>query len=250
MIKNEWVCSILGLYLLICLPAGCSRLGTYTQPVPQSKPETGQQELTYLEKVKRPPLVYFDLASELDELFKPLNKMDLTQAQAEYQKTLTLWETAKAETGDIKGIKETDETLKSLGTAIAAGKSQESMAGLNKFSNSLQELLTNYKLSPLSDIVHLATISRNVSWELEDHDFKKAFVRTEELKKTWEQSKTNLEQAGILSEVTKAHESIDKIKGSVTAENKMAADAQVKKFNESLTKIRNFYRQRNQSMLP
>ena len=250
MIKKEWVCSIFGLCLLICLPAGCSRLGTFTQPAPQSKPETGQQELTYVEKVKRPPSVYFDLASELDELFKPLNKMDLTQAQAEYQKTLTLWETAKAETGDIKGMKETDEALKSLGTAIAAGKSQESMAGLNKFSNNLQELLTNYKLSPLSDMVNLATISRNVSWELEDHDFKKAFVRTEELKKTWEQSRTNLEQAGILSEVTKAHESIDKIKGSVTAENKMAADAQLKKFNESLTKIRDFYRQRNQSMLP
>ena len=250
MSKQKWAYSALVLYLLICLPAGCSRLGTFTQPVPQSKPESGQQELTYAEKVRRPPLVYFDLASELDALFKPLNKMDLPQAQAEYQKILTLWETAKTETGDIKGVKETDEALKSLGTAIAAGKSQESMAGLNKFANNLQELLTNYKLSPLSDIVNLATISRNVSWELEDHDFKKAFVRTEELKKTWEQSKTNLEQAGILSEVTKAHESIEKIKGSVTAENKMAADAQLKKFNESLSKIQNFYRQRNESILP
>ncbi|HBS58313.1 MAG TPA: hypothetical protein DEA44_03490 [Firmicutes bacterium] len=248
MSRKKWICFSFVLYLLVCLPAGCSRLGV--QPAPQSKPENGQQELTYVEKVKRPPSVYFDLVSALDELFKPLNKMDFTQAQAEYQKALALWETAKTETGTVKGVQETDEALKSLGTAIAAGKSQESMAGLNKFANNLQELLTNYKLSPLSDIVNLAAISRNVSWELADHDFKKAFVRTEELEKTWEQSKTNLEQAGILSEVTKAHESVDKIKGAVTAENKMAADSQLKKFNESLMKIRNFYRQKNQSMMP
>lgn len=75
-------------------------------------------------------------------------------------------------------------------------------------------------------------------------------MRAEELKKTWEQSKVNLEQAGILGEVTKAHDDVAKIKGSVTAENKMAADGQIKKFNESMTKIRDFYRQKNQSIMP
>lgn len=245
--RIKWVCPFLIIYLLM---TGCSQLGSYSRTLPQSKPETGNQELTYLEKVRRPPLVFFDLANQIGALFQPLNNMDWPQTQAEYQKTLTIWESAKAAAGNIKGVKESDEAILALGASIAAGKTEESMAGLNKFTNHLQELLTNYKLSPLSDIVNLETISRNISWELENRDFKKAFVRTEELKKTWGQSKTNLEQAGILGEVTKAHETVDRIKGSVTAENKMATEDQLKKFTESLGKIRDFYKQKNESKLP
>lgn len=234
--------------LLIALTAGCSWFGAQTKPAPQ--PENNAQDLTYMEKVKRPPLVFFDLAAQLDSLFKPLNKMDFTAAQEEYQKLQTTWEKAKTEAGNIKGVTETDEAAKALGLAIASQKAAESMSVMNKFANSLQDLLMNYKLSPLSDIVNLSTISRNVAWELEDQDFKKAMVRTEELEKTWERSKVNLEQAGILSEVTKAHDDIGKIKGAVTAENKMAARDQLKKFDESMSKIRDFYRQKNQSMMP
>lgn len=236
--------------LLMLQLSGCTWLNSPAKPEPQVKPGNSEPELTYLEKVKRPPTSFFDLVSQIDNLFKPLNKMDFVQAQEEYQKMLTTWESAKAEAGNIKGIKETDEAIVALGTFIATGKASESMAGLNKFTNHLQELLTNYKLSPLSDIINLSTISHNVSWELENHDYKKAFVRTEELKKTWEQSKTNLEIVGILGEVTKGHEAIAKIKGAVTAENKMSADDQLKKFNENLEKIRDFYRQRNNSILP
>lgn len=244
MVRYKWLIYIVIIYTILSLMSGCS---WFTK---QAKPDDNGKDLTYMEKVKRPPLIFFDLAGQIEDLFKPLNKMDFIQAQAEYQKVLTTWEKAKVEAGNIKGVQETDEAIKTLGSAIMAGKSSESLGALNKFTNSLQELLTNYKLSPLSDIVNLATISRNISWELTDQDFKKALVRAEELKKTWEQSKVNLEQAGILGEVTKAHDAVGKIKGSVTAENKMAGDAQIKKFNESLGKIREFYKQKNASLMP
>lgn len=245
MIRLKGRLYILTICILLSFLSGCSWFGGT-----QAKPDDSAQDLTYLQKIKRPPLAFFDLAGQMEDLFKPLNKMDFDKAQEEYQKVQVTWEKAKDEAGNIKGIKETDEAFKALGAAITAGKTSESMASMNKFANSLNELLTNYKLSPLSDIVNLATISRNVSWELEDKDFKKSLVRAEELEKTWEQSKVNLEQAGILSEVTKAHDAVSKIKGSVTAENKMSTEGQIKKFNESLGKIRDFYKQKNQSIIP
>jgi hypothetical protein len=238
------------LTILCLLISGCSWFNKQAKPDPLAQPEGSDQELSYLEKVKRPPLVFFDLEGQIETLFKPLNKMDFSAAQEEYQKTKTLWEKSKTEAGNIKGVKETDAAFNGLGSAIAAQKGPESLASLNKFTNSLNQLLMNYKLSPLSDIVTLATISRNISWQLEDQDFKKSQVRAEELKKTWESSKVNLEQPGIFGEITKAHDSVGKIKGAVTAENKMAADDQIKKFNESMTKIRNFYREKNASIMP
>jgi hypothetical protein len=245
MIRYKWLVHIAIIYTLLSLISGCSWFNKQAKP-----PDNTKQDLTYIEKVRRPPLIFFDLESQIEDLFKPLNKMDFARAQEEYQKIRATWEIGKAEAGSIKGVDEADEAIKLLGSAIMAGKATESMSALNKFTNSLQDILTNYKLSPLSDIVNLATISRNISWELTDQDFKKALVRAEELKKTWEQSKVNLEQAGILSEVTKAHDAIGKIKGSVTAENKMASDAQIKKFDESMGKIRDFYKQKNESILP
>jgi hypothetical protein len=176
--------------------------------------------------------------------------MDFATAQQAYQKVEATWEAAKNESGNIKGVQETDEALKSVGSALSAEKGPESIDSLNKFTYSLSQLLMNYKLSPLSDIVNLATISRNIAWEVKERDFKKAKVRSEELKKTWSATKVNLEQPGILGEVTKAHDSVSKIENSVAAENQKASEDQLKKFDESLTKIRNFYKNKSTSLMP
>jgi len=235
--------------MLICLSlSGCSLFSAQAKPDQQTKSDG--QELQYLEKAKRPPPVYFDLEGQIEDLFKALNTLDFAKAQQAYQNVQATWEAAKRESGTMKGVKETDEALTSLGSALSAEKGPESIASLNKFTYSLNQLLMNYKLSPLSDIVNFATISRNVAWAVGESDFKKAKVRSEELKKTWASAKVNLEQPGILGEVTKAHDSVSKIEGSVSAENQMAAEDQLKKFDESLTKIRNFYKNKNTSFMP
>lgn len=239
-----------GLMLIwILLFSGCSWFNPQAKLEQQTASDEGQ-ELTYMEKVKHPPTVYFDLEAQIEDLFNSLNKLDFAKARAEYQKVQISWETAKAETGNIKGIKEADEALIALGSMLSSEKANESMTSLNKFTGRLGQLLMNYKLSPLADIVNLATISRNITWELEDRDFEKSLVRTEELKNTWEATKVNLEQPGILGEVTKAHDGVGKIRSAVSAENKMLAEDQLKKFNESLTKIRNFYKEKNMSYMP
>lgn len=237
------------LLLLCLLCSGCSWFTAQSKP-DQQKNSNESQELTYLEKVKRPPPIYFDLEAEIEDLFKAINKLDFSKAQAEYQKVQTTWAKAKNQSGNIKGVKETDEALTTLGSSLSSGKGPESIASLNKFTNSLGTLLMNYKLSPLSDIVNLATISRNIAWELAERDFKTAQLRTDELKKTWEATKVNLEQPGILGEITKAHDVIGKIKNTVAAENQMASEDQLKKFDEGLTKIRNFYKQKSTSKMP
>ncbi|WP_232035525.1 DUF4363 family protein [Methylomusa anaerophila] len=156
----------------------------------------------------------------------------------------TLWEKTKAIVGEKKGVKEGEAAIQKLSVGIGEKKITESYESLNKFMSSVSDIGKSYKLSPVADIITLGNAVRNVSFYVEDKNWRKAAVKVEELEGTWEQVKPAMEQVGILGEVTKTHATVKQIKDAVNAENKGSFSDQLASINESLGRIRNFFRGR------
>lgn len=239
--KAKYICLI---SVLILATIGCSMME------PAKKPEPGPVGTTnvtntnppLLQRFESPPSELYDIETIAGTVFEGIIKENWPTAEAGYNNLAVLWQQTKALTGDKKGVKEADESLASLANSIKNRQSVSSYEDLNKFAASISDIGKSYKLSPLSDIIVIDNTIRNVSFYVEQKDWKKSTVKAKELNDTWNSLKPSLEQMGILSEVTKAHSLINQIKGSVNAEDKGAYLEQSNKLNESMGHIRDFFR--------
>ncbi|SMC58254.1 DUF4363 family protein [Sporomusa malonica] len=209
---------------------------------PAGKPVDSKPNPPFIERFYSAPTELYDLEATAGVVFEGINKEDWAQAQAGLNNLQTLWEQAKAAVGDKKGVKEADEAMGKLKTAINGQKITDSYESLIKFMGSVSDIGKSYKLSPVADIISVSNAIRNVSFYVEDKDWKKAAAKVKELQGTWEQVKPSMEQIGILGEITKVHSTVNQMKDSVNAENKGSFMEQQANINESMGRVREFFR--------
>ncbi|SDD37382.1 hypothetical protein [Sporomusa acidovorans] len=234
--------------ILTCFLSGCSFLSGLAKPAP--KPETGpagkpvesKPNPPFMERFFSAPAELYDLEATAGVVFEGINKEDWSQAQAGLINLQSLWQQVKTAVGDKKGVKEGDEGIQKLTAAVNNKKITDSYENLNKFMGSVSDIGKSYKLSPIADIIAVDNGIRNVSFFVEDKDWVKAAAKVKELQGTWEKVKPSMEQVGILGEVTKTHSTVNQMKDAVNAENKGAFQEQLASINESMGRIRDFFR--------
>lgn len=232
----------------LCLAVFLSGCGLLSQPAPKpdvgpaGKPVEAKPNPPVMERFVSPPVELYDLEAVAGVIFEGINKEDWSQVQAGMNNLQNLWQQGKAAVGEKKGVKEADEAIGKLTAAVNARKVTEAYENLNKFMGSIGDIGQSYKLSPLSDIIAVSNGIRNVSFYVEDKDWKKAASKAKELQGTWEKLKPSMEQVGILGEITKTHSIVSQIKDAVDAENKGALQDQLANINESMGRIRQFFR--------
>lgn len=224
--------------------AACGLMSPAKKPEvgPAGKPTEAKPNPPFFERFASAPGQLYDLEAIAGSLFAAVNKEDWPQAESGFYALQGAWEQTKPLVGKKKGVKEADEALANLNTNILNKKVTASYENLNKFMGAVGDIGKSYKLSPLSDIVAVGNAVRSVSFYVEDNNWSKAAARVKGLEDTWGHVKPSVEQVGILAAVTTAHSQIKQLKDAVNAENKGAVVEQVTNLNESLGKIREFYR--------
>jgi len=209
---------------------------------PTGKPAESKPNPPFLEKFYSAPLELYDLESTAGVVFEGINKENWAQAQAGLNNLQTLWSQAKSSVGEKKGVTQADVSIIELTAAINDRKITAAYEYLIKFMGSISDIGKSYKLSPIADIIVVSNAIRNVSFYVEDKDWSKAAAKVQELEGTWKQVKPSMEQIGILKEITKTHLAINQVKDAVNAENKGSFVEQQGNLNESMGRIREFYR--------
>ncbi len=235
------------LIILSLFLTGCG-LSPGLQPAPKpevgpaGKPVEAKPNPPFIERFFSAPVELYDLEATAGVVFEGINKGNWSQAQAGLANLQTLWQQAKTTVGDKKGVKEADEAIGKLTGSINSEKVTESYESLIKFMGSISDIGKSYKLSPIADIIAVSNGIRNVSFYVEDKDWKKAASKVKELQGTWEKVKPSLEQVGVLGDVTKTHSIVNQMKDAVNAENKGAFLEHQANINESMGRIREFFR--------
>jgi hypothetical protein len=234
------------LFLLFLLYlTGCGLLsGPAPKPEigPAGKPMESKPNPPFMERFFSAPTELYDLEASAGVVFEGINKGDWAQAQAGLTTLQTLWQQAKNAVGEKKGVKEADAAIEKLSAAIAGNKVTDSYENLIKFMGGVSDIGKSYKLSPIADIIAVDNGIRNVSFFVEDNDWKKAATKVKELQGTWEKVKPSMEQVGVLGEITKTHAIVNQMKDAINAENKGAFLEQQATINESMARIREFFR--------
>lgn len=235
-------CGLL-LFSLLAL-TGCGLMGPAPKPEvgPAGKPTEAKPNPPVVERFSAAPDRLYDLEAIAGSLFEGINKENWPQAESGLYNLQAAWQEAKQQVGDKKGVKEGDEAIGKLGDSIAGKKITASYENLNKFMGSVGDIGKSYKLSPLADIVAVANGVRSVSFYVEDNNWSKAASKVKGLEDTWNQAKPSMEQFGILGAVTTTHSHVKQLKDAVNAENKGAVSEQVANLNESLGRIRDYYK--------
>ncbi|WP_371369386.1 hypothetical protein SRRS_25760 [Sporomusa rhizae] len=231
--------------ILSFLMSGCSLLsGPAAKPEvgPAGKPVESKPNPPFLERLYSAPVELYDLEATAGVVFEGINKENWNQAQESIANLQNLWQQAKVSVGEKKGVKEGDEAITKLTAAINDKKATESYESLIKFMGSVGDIGKSYKLSPISDIIAVGNAIRNVSFYVEDKDWQKAASKVKELQGTWGQVKPSMEQVGILGEITKTHALVNQMRDAVNAENKGSFLDLQANINESMGRIRNFFR--------
>jgi hypothetical protein len=236
---------LLLLFLQVWL-TGCGSLLSGPAPKPEigpsGKPAEAKPNPAFLERFFPAPAQLYDLEASAGVVFEGINKGDWPQAQAGLTTLQTLWQQTKETAGEKKGTKEADAAIEKLAAAIESKKITDSYESLIKFMVSISDIGKSYKLSPIADIISVSNGIRNVSFFVEDKDWTKAAAKVKELQGTWEKVKPSMEQVGILGEITKTHAIVNQMKDAINAENKGAFLEQEANINESMGKIREFFK--------
>jgi len=232
--------------ILSLILSGCGMLTPIKKPEigPAGKPTESVPNPPLTQRFWSPPGELYDLEATAGVIFEGINKENWMQAQEGLKNLQLLWQQSKPLIGEKKGVKEADEALEKLTMSVSEKKITNSYENLNKFMGSIGDIAKSYKLSPLSDIIAVGNATRNVSFYVEDKNWSKAASKIKELEGTWEQVKPSMEQIGILSEVTITHSNVKQMKDAVNAENKGAFDEILAKINDSMGRIREFFRGR------
>jgi hypothetical protein len=240
--KNKWhSAAVIALAIAI---SGCGMAEPVKKPEigPAGSPVESLPNPPVLERFKAPPAQLYDLEATAGVIFQGINKSDWPQAEAGLNTFKTIWPEAKTLTGDKKGTKTADEALSKLSAAISQKDVTAAYDNLNKFTGSIGEIGKSYKFSPLSDLIAVDNGIRNVSFYVTENDWSKAAIKVNELDSTWGQAKPSLEKVGILGQLTKTHSLIKQLKDAVAAQNKGAIEDQLANINDSMARIRDYYR--------
>ncbi len=184
------------------------------------------------------PAKLYDIEGLAGGVFEGILSRNWPMASENLSQLLTAWTEAKSSLQDSQNDLETENILNHLITAIRSHNADESQQDLNNFMYKISDISKNYKLSPLSDIIAINNAGRNLRYAVENKNWATAASKAKELQNTWGRAKSNLEQFGILGEITHTHSSIEQMKNSVDAENSVTFLEKFKSFNESMTKIR------------
>lgn len=209
---------------------------------PAGKPVEAKSNPPFMERFQNPPTEMYDMEALAGAIFEGIMKPNLSELQGNLSELDRKWQMTKGAIGDKKGVKEANEALLQLNTAISAKDADGAYENLIKFMGSLSDVGKSYKLSPAADIIGLGNSIRNVSFYVDQKDWKKATAKIKELQNIWQQAKPSVEQFGILGEATRTHSLINQLKDSIEAENQASAKEHIANLNESVGYIRQYFR--------
>ena len=184
------------------------------------------------------PTQLYDIEGLAGGVFEGVLSRNWNLASTNLSQLITAWTEAKSFLQDPQNNLETENILNHLITAVQSHNADISQQDLNNFMYKISDISKNYKLSPLSDIIAINNAGRDLRYAVENKNWATAATKIKELQNTWGRAKSNLEQFGILGEITHTHSSIEQMKNSVDAENKTTFLEKFKSFNESMAKIR------------
>jgi len=195
-----------------------------------------------MERFASAPNQLYDLEAIAGTVFEGVNKENWQQAEAGVYNLQAVWQQAKEAAGDKKGIKDGDEAIGKLAVSVMDKKITASYENLNKFIGSVGEGGKSSTWAPVADLVAVGNALRSVSFYIADKNWSKASSKVKGLEDTWNNAKPPLEQIGILGAVTTTHAYVKQLKDAVNAESEGAAEEHIANLNESLGKIREYYR--------
>lgn len=223
---------------------GCSMLTPAKKPDigPAGTPIAEKNNPPFTQRFMSPPLELYDLEATAGLIFEGIIKTNWSQAEAGLKTLDSLWSQGKSLIGDKKGVKNGNEALEKLKSAISEKKSMDSYENLTKFMASVEEIGKSYKLSPLPDIIGVGNSIRTVSFYVTNEDWKKAAAKMKELDSVWSQAKPSMESVGLFAKITTTHSTVKQMKEAIDAENKGSLEEHITKLNESMGYIREYYR--------
>lgn len=237
-----WWVALLSLSMIALSACGMIQPAKKPEVGPAGKPVEAKPNPPVMERFYSAPTQMYDLEAIAGSLFEGINKGNWPQAEIGVSNLQTAWNETKQIVGDKKGVKDADEAIASLTTSVMEKKAVSAYEDLTKFMSSVADVGKSYKLSPISDIISVGNAIRNVSFYVEDKNWNKASSKAKELENTWNQAKPSVEQMGILGSVTTTHSYVKQLKDSVEAESKGSAEEHIADLNESMGRIREYYR--------
>ncbi len=234
------------LLLAASIAAGCGLMSPAKKPDigPAGKPPDAKPNPPVMERFTSAPAQLYDLEAIAGTVFEGVNKENWQQAEAGLYNLQAVWLQTKDAVGDKKGVKDADEAMGKLATSVMDKKITASYENLNKFMGSVGDVGKSYKLSPAADLIAVGNSVRSVSFYVADKNWSKAASKVKGLEDTWNHAKPTMEQVGVLGAVTTSHAYVKQLKDAVNAESQGSAEEQVSNLNESLGKIREYYRGR------
>lgn len=232
--------------LIAVLLTGCGLMGPAQKPDigPAGKPVEFKPNPPLLERFHAAPDKLYDLEAIAGTVFEGVNKENWPQAEAGLYNLQAVWQQTKEAVGDKKGVKDGDEAVSKLAASVMDKKITASYENLNKFMGCVGDIGKSYKLSPLADLIAVGNAVRSVSFYVADKNWSKAASKVKGLEDTWNHAKPAMEQVGVLGAVTTSHAHVKQLKDAVNAESQGAAEEQISNLNETLGKIREYYRGR------
>jgi len=242
--REKFATGCLAVLFAASVTAGCGLAEPAKKPEigPAGKPTESKPNPPVMERFASAPTQLYDLEAIAGTVFEGVNKENWQQAEAGVYNLQAVWQQAKEAAGDKKGIKDGDEAIGKLAVSVMDKKITASYENLNKFMGSVGDVGKSYKLSPVADLVAVGNALRSVSFYIADKNWSKASSKVKGLEDTWNNAKPPLEQIGILGAVTTTHAYVKQLKDAVNAESEGAAEEHIANLNESLGKIREFYR--------
>ncbi len=184
------------------------------------------------------PTKLYDIESLAGNIFEGILSRNWNDATANLSQLITAWTDVKSVIENPTAILQSEEVLSLLISAVQARNPDLSQTELNDFMYKISDISKGYKLSPLSDIIAINNAGRDLRYAVENKNWITAAAKAKELQNTWSRAKSNLEQFGILGDITETHSSIEQMKNSVEEENRTTFLERFQKFNEGMSHIR------------
>lgn len=230
-----------GIAVFAVILSGC---GLLSKPAPKMETsETASRVLRsspFLERFSSAPHEFYDIDESAAALFSAMTAQDWKSAAQALAALQNAWGKVRPSATE-KAAAEGGASLDKLAGAVAAQKTSEACRSLNKFMGNASKIGENYQLSPIADMITIGIAVREAGFYAGDENWGKAAAKSKELENVWNQSKSSMEQMGVLGELTKAHFLINQMKDAIDAENKDSFLEHLEEVNETLGGIRKFY---------
>ncbi len=218
--------------------AGCSAIepiNDLSNIVEENTPNTAPDTAAWTANA---PTKLYDIEGLAGNIFEGILSRNWNDATANLSQLITAWTDVKSVIENPTAILQSEEVLSLLISAVQARNPDLSQTELNDFMYKISDISKGYKISPLSDIIAINNAGRDLRYAVENKNWITAAAKAKELQNTWGRAKSNLEQFGILGDITETHSSIEQMKNSVEEENRTTFLERFQKFNEGMSHIR------------